>query len=788
MDRNRAANAILLALFVGSGCSALIYEVIWFQQLGLVLGASAISLAILLTSFMGGMCLGSLALPRLVSRHLHPLRVYAALELLIGLSGIAALWLLPVVGRLYWSWAGAGNDLGLRSLVALLVLLPPTVLMGATLPAISRWVETSRSGLARLGFFYGANTFGAVLGSLLAGLYLLRVSDVTVATFVAAGINIAVALLAAALSVRLPHVADSSQPTSISHEPAPRWRGSVVAMVVCLSGMTALGAEVVWTRLLGLLLGPTAYTFSIVLAVFLLGLGIGSSLGATLARRLQSPGRALAVCQLLLLIAIPYSAAIIGYVLPYWLSSHAAEQSAAARISLDVLRTLVALLPATCLWGASFPLAVAAAADGRSDNGNLVGRLYSSNTLGAIVGAIGVSLFAIPLWGSQVAEQLMTVLAAFSGLLMLAYLAVAEKVMPRSPARLAMALVLALACPASALLVPAVPKGLLAYGHSVEMWGTIREYLYVKEGVDSTVIVANSTIGHRCFHISGKVEATTSAIDMRTQRLLGHLPALAHKAPRTALVVGCGSGMTAGSLLLHPSIERVVICEMESSVITAARANFAIQNYRVLEDPRTQIVIDDARHFLATTKEKFDIITTDPIHPWVRGAASLYTSEFFDLCHDHLNRSGVVAQWIPLYDSNEAAVKCEVATFIKSFPMTTIWSGQTRGTGYDVIAIGSEEASAGPADITRRVLVNPAVCQSLFEVEIDNATTLQHLFTAYGRDLRGWLSDAQINRDCNLRLQYLAGLSPNGRVEQSLIDAMTGHDPSTSQTASNSPD
>src|SRR5579871_182095 len=137
-----------------------------------------------------------------------------------------------------------------------------------------------------------------------------------------------------------------------------------------------------------------------------------------------------------------------------------------------------------------------------------------------------------------------------------------------------------------------------------------------------------SKYGNRCFHISGKVEATTNVVDMRTQRMLGHLPALAHKAPRKVLVVGCGSGMTAGSFLLYPSVEQVVLCEMESSVIKASRAAFPIQNYRVLEDPRTRIVVDDARHFLATTREKFDVITTDPIHPWVRGAASLYTSEF----------------------------------------------------------------------------------------------------------------------------------------------------------------
>lgn len=784
MDRNRASSGILCGLFVGSGCAALMYEVVWFQQLGLVLGASAISLAILLTSFMGGMCLGSITFPRLVSVKWHPLRVYAVLELCIAFCGVAALWLLPVVGNLYWSLAdGRTSDLWMRSLVAVVILLPPTILMGATLPAISRWVESTRDGLARLGMFYGANTFGAVLGSLLAGLFLLRLFDVAVATYVAASINVLVAAIALVTAARTSYSESAPEPAAI--ESTACRNTAIVSVVIGFSGLTALGAEVVWTRLLGLLLGPTSYTFSIVLAVFLLGLGIGSSVGAAVARRIHSPGRVLGYCQLLLMVAIPYAAYVIGYVLPYWLSAHPAEQSAWTRMSLDFFRTMLALLPATCLWGASFPLAVAAAANGKTENGRLVGRLYCANTLGAIIGAVGVSLIAVPAWGSQGAERCLTLICGCAGLLMLGRLALEKArslavrtVPPRRLLPVLRALMLVIACPVAACFVPAVPRGLLAYGHTIEYWDTISEYLYVSEGVDSTVVVAASTAGHRCFHISGKVEATTSTADMRTQRLLGHLPALACKNPRTALVVGCGSGMTAGALLLHPSIERIVICEMEPSVIKAARENFAIQNYGVLNDPRTHVVIDDARHFLATTKEKFDVITTDPIHPWVRGAAALYTAEFFEMSRQHLNPGGVATQWIPMYDSNDAAVKCEIATFLEVFPFSTVWSGQSRREGYDVITIGSEQSNCDPDQIARRVLENPLVCQSLIEIEINSAATVQNLLVAYGSDLTSWLKGAEINRDRNLRLQYLAGLTPDAQPAQSLIETMIRQSPS----------
>jgi spermidine synthase len=243
--------------------------------------------------------------------------------------------------------------------------------------------------------------------------------------------------------------------------------------------------------------------------------------------------------------------------------------------------------------------------------------------------------------------------------------------------------------------------------------------------------------------------------------------------------------MTAGSLLLHPTVERVVICEMESSVIKAARENFALQNYGVLDDPRTQVVVDDARHFLATTKEKFDLITTDPIHPWVRGAAALYTAEFYDLCRDHLNRGGVVAQWIPLYDSNEAAVKCELATFVQAFPLATIWSGETRGVGYDVVAIASEETSVDAATLVRRIAMNPDVCQSLTEVQIDSPIILESMYAAHASDLQQWLSDAEINHDFNLRLQYLAGLTPNGMVHHGLMDKITRRIPAAATLSDN---
>ena len=279
----------LLLLFIGSGCAALIYEVVWFQLLELVIGSAAVSLGVLLGTFMGGMCIGSLALPKIVSPRRHPLRVYALLELGIGICGLAILAVLPHLDSFYVAYAGHGfSAILMRGLVCAICLLPPTILMGATLPAISRWVETTPQGVSWLGFFYGGNTVGAVIGCLLAGFYLLRVHDMTIATYVAAAINgsvAAIGLFLAAATGR-PAIADSTSQAN-SHSAINNPKSIAIYVVIALSGMSALGAEVVWTRLLSLLLGATVYTFSIILAVFLIGLGIGSSIGATLSRSVR---------------------------------------------------------------------------------------------------------------------------------------------------------------------------------------------------------------------------------------------------------------------------------------------------------------------------------------------------------------------------------------------------------------------------------------------------------------------------------------------------------------------
>ena len=208
--------------------------------------------------------------------------------------------------------------------------------------------------------------------------------------------------------------------------------------------------------------------------------------------------------------------------------------------------------------------------------------------------------------------------------------------------------------------------------------------LYTGEGINSSIAISQWNDGAIQFHVSGKVEASTEPYDMRLQRMLGHLPALVHADPKSVLIVGFGAGVTAGSFVPHPTISHIVICEMEPLIPPTATKYFSKENYNVMNDPRTRIYYDDARHYVLTTQEKFDIITSDPIHPWVKGSATLYSKEYFELVKQHLNPGGVVTQWVPLYESDLDTVKSELATFFDVFPNGSVWANERNGGGYDV--------------------------------------------------------------------------------------------------------
>jgi len=766
---------LLLLLFALSGCSALIYEIVWYQLLQLAVGSTSVSMGVLLATFMGGLCLGSVGLPRYVSRNEHPLRVYAYLEAGIGVFGLLVLWGLPLVQRVYIAGAESGMPgMLLRGFVAAVCMLPPTVLMGASLPAIVRWIQSTPSGVSWWGWLYGGNTAGAVFGCLLAGFYLLRIHNTATATYVAAGTNLLVALLSLWLAGHTPAQLGEESPQSTAAAAATsrdvaasRWP---VYVTIAVSGATALGAEVIWTRLLGMLLGSTVYVFSIILAVFLIGLALGTSAGSWIVP-MVNPRLALGWCQILLTLGFAWTAYMIADSLPYWPINPLLTISPWHTFQLDLVRCLWAILPPTLMWGASFPLACSAIASDGEDSGRVVGGVYAANTFGAIVGALAVSLVLVPWIGTQQSQRVLLMLSAASALFML----VPYVVEYRSTS---VAAVVAVSMLGAGLLVrgiDAIPGEVIAYGRRIAISASSSKILYTAEGINSSVAISQWNDGAFEVDVNGHVEATTEPYDMKLQRMVGHLPALIHPNPKSVLGIGFGAGVSAGTFTTYPGIQKITVCEIEPIIPPTSTRYFAQQDYDVLHNPRTHIVFDDARHYLLTTRETFDVIASDPLDVFVKGTAALYTKEYFEAVKRHLNPGGLFSLYVPLYESDERTVKSELATFLEAFPYGTVWANTVNGAGYDLVFMGQANPLTINLDELQGRLNRPdyaRVAESLRDVGIASPMDLFSTYAGQKADLGAWYAGVELNLDRDLRLQYMGGWGINSRLEDVIYRQM----------------
>jgi spermidine synthase len=549
-------------------------------------------------------------------------------------------------------------------------------------------------------------------------------------------------------------------------------QGSLLIYVaIALSGATALSAEVLWTRVLSLAFGATVYAFSLILAAFLIGLGFGSGVGSVLARRINSrPRIMLGWCQVLLCVAIVWAAYLLTDAMPYWPVDPAVTNSAWLTFRQDFFRSLIVVLPAAALWGASFPLALASLVAPRQNTSRLVGHVYAANTAGAIIGSLGTSLLLTGSLGTQHTQQLLIAIAAISGLIALLAARRDDSGSSRSPLPYAEGIAIAISAALLIMDVSPVPAVLIAYGRTSAEWVATSKVadtgsiIYTGEGLNDFIAASRAGNGDLYFHASGKVQASTATQDLRLQLLLAHLSHLVPKHPSNVLVIGCGAGITAGALSIGPGVENMTIAEIEPLVPKAASVYFGDYNYHVIQNPHVSLKIDDGRHFLATTNETFDVITTDLIDPWVKGVAALFTKEFFELEKKHLRPGGVVTQFVQLYQSNPEAVKSEIGTFLQAFPDAVIWSNSREGQGYDLVLLGQVEPVRIDVDELQTRLETPPyarVRESLLKIGINSAVDLIATYAGSGPDLKPWLHDAAINGDYDLRLQYLAGLGLN---------------------------
>ena len=572
----------------------------------------------------------------------------------------------------------------------------------------------------------------------------------------------------------MPASADESETAApvVAQTYAPR--GAIYA-VTALSGLTALGAEVVWTRYLGMLFAGTVYAFATILAVFLGGMAIGSFLAAPVMKYVR-PALALGFCQVLLAGAIAWAAYASTQILPFMPVLGSMNGWDVARG--DFLRAALALFPAALLWGASFPFAMAAVKGTNNgedfDPAKPVSRIYVFNTLGGIAGALLVSLVLVVAIGSQNVQRLMLGLTALGGISLLAL-----EIRP-------VALRAAGAVAAAALTVflvwkmPPLPASVVAYGPNAILFDKELKSLALVEGINSSVAINKRTEDDIIeISVAGHVEASNQINDMRLQRMVGHLPALLHPNPVKVLGIGFGAGVSAGTFTRYPSVKSITVVEIEPAVPPTSNKFFGPYDNHVYTDPRTRIVYDVARHYLMTTKESYDIIAQDPLDEWVTGTASIYTKEFFEKARDHLKPGGFFTLYVPLYQADKAVIKSELETFFQVFPNGTIWGNtQQGGLGYDMVAMGQKEPLKVNITEVQQKLLRPEfsrVSQSLEEIGFHYASQLFGTFAGQRTDLTGWLKDAMVNSDRNLRLMYLAGWVYNDDLANSIYQEIISH-------------
>jgi spermidine synthase len=309
-----------------------------------------------------------------------------------------------------------------------------------------------------------------------------------------------------------------------------------------------------------------------------------------------------------------------------------------------------------------------------------------------------------------------------------------------------------------------VPGLLVAYGRFAATWVGQNDIFYVGEGMTASVAVSRTPNGVLNYHNAGKVQASSEPQDTRLERMLGHMTTVTHQAPSNVFVIGCGAAVTAGAVSIDPRVKRQLVAEIEPLVPRVVANYFSEHNFNVLNNPKVSVHIDDARHFLLTTNEKYDAITSDPLDQWVKGAATLYTREFFEVMKSRLNPGGVLTLWVHLYETDAITVKSELATFFEAFPNGAVFANLHQGQGYDLILWANRDGQPIDVDAVQAQLDDPAnaqLAQSMSDVGFPSAVDLFSTYSGSARDLKGWLSDGIINTDRNLRVQYLGGLALN---------------------------
>ncbi|MDB6147392.1 MAG: hypothetical protein JWO45_1056 [Spartobacteria bacterium] len=709
-----ARTRVAAGLLFGSGFCALIYQTTWLREFRLIFGASTAASAAVLGVFMAGLGFGGIILGRRSETQTRPLAFYAHLELLIAISAAMSPVFIWASRHLYIALGGTealGMTLGtiVRLILACLILGLPTFLMGGTLPAVARAVVT-RDDVSRrsLGVLYGVNTLGAVTGAIAGTFYLFENFGNHLTLWWAAGLNVLIALIALKAARGLPDANSHSEVISEpNEEDLPQTKPIFVFIAAGLVGFAFLLMEIVWYRMLAPLLGGSTFAFGLILAIALLGIGLGGVVYALsdLKRNASVHFFALTCAAEAFFIALPYA---LG------------DRIAMTAMLLRPLGTLgfyghviawsalcaIVVFPAAFVSGLQFPLLIALLGKGRKCVGAQTGAAYAWNTLGALLGSLAGGFGFIPMLSAPGAWKLVVVILsavaiAAAGIAVNQLRRYAGAIIPVSVVAVALAM-LSAAGPTAFWRHSQIGVGGLRQYHVSQndkheiVNGIRRHVLWETDGIESSVALADAD--SLAFIVNGKSDGNAKS-DAGTQVMCGLVGAALHPHPQTAMVIGLGTGSTAGWLAAVPTMERVDVVELERSILKVAEACAPV-NHNALANPKLNVTIGDGREILLTTRQKYDLIASEPSNPYRAGVAGLFTREFYRSIEQRLQPGGMFLQWVQTYDVDDRTIEIFYRTLGSVFANIESWQTQEG----DLLLVASREPIVYDAAALRRKL------------------------------------------------------------------------------------
>ncbi len=764
---SRSTIILIGSCFVLSGATGLIYEVLWARMLGLVFGATTLAVSTVLAAFMGGLALGSALAGKFAQRIRKPLSVYGVMEILIAAYALFVPLLFRWIDHVYaliWQQLEPGFfTFSLwRFFLSGVVLLVPTTLMGATLPVLAAaLVRSSGRDSNSVTRLYACNLAGAILGTLAAGFVLLPWLGVRTTIAVAAALNIIVGAIAIILQRRAhAEVASEVEVEGVDVEVD---RSGFWLFAALVSGFVTIGTQVSWTRVLTMIIGSSTYAFSIVVALFLIGLAVGAWIVARKDRSSKLRSTILVV-EVLTALSLLLSLFVLNKIpgLLIYLGLRLQVASWVGLLALQILSaTLLILVPAV-LMGMVMPLVLVwASSEGKKAIAR-VGRSYAINTLGAIAGAFLTGFILIP----KASTRFTLLFAATCCLIVagMAYRPVSAGLDPALKRSLAIGLtfvsivVLFIVAPRMNLadlsigaydsLVRVIAQTREGVKDEVSSGSNVHELLMYEEGPTATVSVRRDqdTVS---MAINGRTNASDSSYDMPTQVMLGQLPLLIAPRLDDGLIIGYATGITVGAMLQSP-IQSVTCVELERGTVAGSEFFNHINN-RPLDDPRTKLIIDDARTFLRVTPNRYDMIVSEPSHPWVPGVANLFTQEFFELGRARLTDDGIWVQWVQIYQLSTESLRSVLATYQKVFPHVLVFRVGGLNKGKDLLLIGSNR----PLNLDRlsERFADQRIATELARVDLKSEADVRGWFVCDESKLGPAVAGAKINTDDNMHIE-----------------------------------